>query len=219
MKLPFEIILERNHWIAINKPCGMVVEENPFEESVEVYLQDYFEGEKGNFHLGVVHRLDRVTSGVLLFAKRKSALKSFNKQFQERQVQKVYLAEVEGHFPKGETILTNYLARDKEGKKAIEVSKKNRKSKQCVLEVTLRNQKTNTSVLEIKPNGGRYHQIRAQLALAGYPVLHDHKYGARGKAHPKAVNLHSWKLQLRSSIDNNPIFFEAPLPEWALHDS
>lgn len=215
MNLPFEIIHESNHWLAINKAAGMVVEENPFSESAEVYLKEHYRGTKGNFHLGIVHRLDRVTSGVLLVAKRKSSLRKMNQQFQDQQVNKVYLAEVHGDFPAEITQLDHWLMRDETGKKAVTAARRFKKSKHARLEIKKLSSNGKTSLLEVVPTGGRYHQIRVQLAEEGFPIVKDKLYGAKGPDYPKFIHLHAWKVACIDPETDKPISLEAEKPDWA----
>ncbi|MEM1217607.1 MAG: RNA pseudouridine synthase [Bacteroidota bacterium] len=198
--------------MAINKPAGLIVEKSPFEpttvESVAwPYLEKHQQGKK---YLGIVHRLDRVTSGVLLLAKRKTALRHLNQQFADRVVAKEYLAVVEGTSPRSEDQLKHYLVKDQKAKKAIVHTLPKPKSTTVILDYHRLQEANGTSLLQIIPKTGKFHQIRAQLAAIGCPIVGDSKYGAQGLEYPKEIGLHAARLTFVDPQTEKQITIEAP---------
>lgn len=190
------IIQETNWWVAINKPSGLIVERSPFEENtIEAAAWPYLEKTgKGKNFLGIVHRLDRVTSGVLILAKRKAALKDLNQQFAERTVQKEYLAIVEGQPEMTKGTLKHFLVKDQAAKLARVHTMPKPKSSTVQLHYEILENDGKSSLLRIRPLTGKFHQIRAQLAAIGHPIVGDTKYGGSGLAHPREIALHASQL-------------------------
>ena len=189
------ILHETSHWIAVDKPGGLIVERNPFESpTVEELVLAHLSQARANPFIGIVHRLDRVTSGVLLVAKKKSALKNLNEQFRLRQVQKTYLALVEAKPPAEEGELIHWLEKDQRNKRAIvrEVATVN--GQEVRLRYRLLGSKNGLFLVEIEPATGKFHQIRAQLAHIGCPIAGDEKYGSGLPFQKGAIGLHAWKL-------------------------
>lgn len=210
------ILQETRHWLAINKPAGLLVERNPWEDSVEAQAYEYLQQREKKPYLGIVHRLDRVTSGVLLLAKKKSALITLNEQFRERNVQKTYLALVANEPPQPEADLTHWLEKDYKNKQAILHEQATSNATKCHLHYRLLQQQQGNYLLEIHPTTGKFHQIRAQLAAIGCPILGDEKYGSTTPYAPQAVALHAWQLKFTDPIEKTPVLIIAP-PEWHIH--
>ncbi|MEO1712450.1 MAG: RNA pseudouridine synthase [Bacteroidota bacterium] len=206
------IIHETDWWIAINKPAGLIVEKSPFEPTtIESVAWPYLEKhQRGKKYLGIVHRLDRVTSGVLLLAKRKTALRYLNQQFADRVVEKEYLAVVEGAPPKSEERLKHYLVKDQATKKAIVHTLPKPKSTTVVLDYRRLSESNGRSLLQIIPKTGKFHQIRAQLAAIGCPIVRDSKYGAQGLEYPKEIGLHAARLTFIDPQSEKELTIEAP---------
>jgi 23S rRNA pseudouridine1911/1915/1917 synthase len=170
-------------------------------------------------YLGVVHRLDRVTSGVLLFAKKKSILVAYNQLFSSRKVQKTYLALVSKKPEKNQDRLENYLLKLGKEKKAKIVATKSKEAKLAQLSYRVIGKNVHGYLLEVRPRTGRFHQIRAQLAHIGLPIVGDAKYGSTKKYLEQSICLHAWKLKLTAPGSQAAIRFEAPLPKnkyWGL---
>ena len=207
MKIP--IIIETTHFLALNKPAGLIVERNPWEPSVESIVYEYLQRQRPKPFLGVVHRLDRVTLGVLLMAQKKSALKELNRQFAERQIKKIYLAVVEQAPPASEGKLEHWLFKDQPNKRAVVFEQQRKDTVFCSLSYRTLGE----GLLEIRPDTGKFHQIRAQLAAIGCPIVGDGAYGAQTSYQPNAIMLHAWKLGFKDPQNGEAVLLEAPLPE------
>lgn len=215
--IPQILLDETPQWIAVNKPAGMVVEKNPFEDSIETLVHRYVKAQQvRQAFVGVVHRLDRPTSGVLLFTKKKLALKNLNEQFRNRQVKKVYLALVDQAPPQAEGELSQWLFKDDLRKMAVVFDQEAPGRVFCQLRYRLVQQNKGYYLLEIHPTTGRFHQIRAQLAALGCPIVGDEKYGSRATYWPNCIALHSWKLSFLDPLSGEPAQLTAPPPadEW-----
>ncbi|MCO6487771.1 MAG: RNA pseudouridine synthase [Phaeodactylibacter sp.] len=214
--MTISIIRETPGWLAINKPAGIQVERNPFGPSVESLAYAHLEMKKRNPYVGIVHRLDRVTTGVVLVAKKKGILRQLNEQFRLKEVQKTYLAMVDKAPQEEEATLTHWLEKDLNEKRARVSSKKSGKAFECILSYRqLRKGEDGRALLEIRPVTGKYHQIRAQLAAVGCPVTGDTHYGALKEYHPNHIMLHAWKLEFFDPEREERLEVEVPLPEWA----
>ncbi|MEZ4885017.1 MAG: RNA pseudouridine synthase [Chitinophagales bacterium] len=202
-KIPFKTIIlkETPQYLVINKPAGLIVEKNPYESpTIEEMALQYLQNTKPNAYLGIVHRLDRVTSGVLLLAKKKSTLKAFNEQFSRRQVRKTYLALVENPPSKPQDTLIHWLQKDLKNKKALLSKTPIKNASECRLHYQLLQKTEKGYLLEIQPHTGKFHQIRAQLAAIGCPIVGDQKYGASSDFGVNSIALHASKLKFRDTV-------------------
>lgn len=209
-----EIIHENNDYLVVNKRAGLISEQSAYEDvTVQDQVFNHLLKSKPKPFVGVIHRLDRVTSGVLIFAKRKSILVAFNQLFASRKVQKTYLAIVKNKPPKNKDTLVNFLFKNKHEKRADIVSGKSKHGQECSLSYTLIGKNESNYLLEVKPKTGRFHQIRAQLAHIGLPIVGDEKYGSDLTYFPLSIGLHAWKLSYNE--DNNPktVTYKSPLPK------
>ena len=207
MKAP-EIIFESTALIIINKESGIITEQNPFEPlSAESQIHHYLgQGPKPPY-VGVVHRLDRVTSGLLIFAKKKSTLKQLNQWFADRKIRKSYLAITSTPPKPAKGILEHHLFTDKAAKKALVYDHPKGGTKPARLHYRTMEVNEHGALLEVKPSTGRFHQIRAQLSHIGCPILGDEKYGGP-KLSPNTIALHAWKIKLPEALNESPIEFE-----------
>lgn len=197
--LDFEIIEETPHWIAVNKPAGLNVEQLWDYPSVETQVKQYLKGShKREPFLGIVHRLDRPVSGVLLLAKRKQPLRRLNEQFANREVQKTYWAITETTPEKEKGLLVHYLLKDQKNKKAVAFTEAKDKAIKSSLSYQVIQQKEHLCLLEIQPHNGKFHQIRVQLAAMGCPILGDFKYGGKMKFEENAIALHARALLFKN---------------------
>ena len=209
-----EVIHENNDYIVVNKTAGLISEKSPYEDcTVETQVLNYLLKNKRKPYIGIIHRLDRVTSGVLIFAKKKSILVEFNNLFSSRKVQKTYLAIVKRKPPKDKEILIDFLVKNNLEKRADIVQSKSKDSQECILSYHIINKNNFGYLLEIKPKTGRFHQIRAQLANIDLPIIGDEKYGSHQEYAPLSICLHAWKLTYPISGSNEFKTFEAPLPK------
>ncbi|MBK9338023.1 MAG: RluA family pseudouridine synthase [Lewinellaceae bacterium] len=216
-----QIIYEDDTLLAINKPAGLSSESGKaLHPSAEKWAQEYTSDQRreavGAFqrapYLRAVHRLDRASSGVLLFSKTKSALTNLMDQFENRTVEKIYIAEVVGTLPAASGTLQHHLAKSPDGKAAIvsDMPFDGSKPAECAYLVL---EKTATGArVEIVPKTGRFHQIRAQLAHIGCPVLGDTRYGGQPWLE-HAVKLHACRLIVQHPKTGERLTLEAPLPD------
>ncbi len=199
-----KIISETANYIVIDKPAGLLVEKSPYFPSVEQWVYDYLkekEPRKEPF-VGIVHRLDRPVSGVLLLAKKKSYLKAFNEEFRLRKVKKIYQAEVENiPNPKSAT-LKHWLVIDSKAKQSFAFTKATKNAVEVSLTYSLLDFYENKKILEIDLHTGKFHQIRAQLSAIGCPIIGDTKYGSPLPFLPNAIALRACQLQIRDTIAN-----------------
>src|SRR5690606_20990263 len=190
-----EIVHENNDYIVVNKSAGLISEKSPYESNtVEDQVFNHLLKKKPKPYVGVIHRLDRVTSGILIFAKKKSVLVEFNELFSSRKVQKTYLALVKNKPLKNKDSLTNFLVKNTLQKRADIVPSQSKDSQKCMLSYKVIGKNEFGYLLEVKPKTGRFHQIRAQLAHIGLPIVGDDKYGDDQHYFPLAICLHAWKL-------------------------
>lgn len=209
-----EIVHENNNYIVVNKASALISEKSIYEDcTVENQVLTHLLKLKKKPYLGVIHRLDRVTSGILVFAKKKSVLVEFNDLFAKRKVQKTYLAIVENKPEKNKGNLVNFLIKNNKEKRADIVATKTKEALQCMLSYKVIDQNDFGYLLELKPKTGRFHQIRAQLSNIGLPILGDEKYGSNINYMPLSVCLHAWKLTYQDVNSKTLITFEAPLPK------
>jgi 23S rRNA pseudouridine1911/1915/1917 synthase len=216
-----QIIYEDNHLIVVNKRIGDLVQgdktgDEPLSETLKLYLKEKH-NKPGNVYLGVVHRLDRPTSGIVLFAKTSKALSRLNKTFAERKTEKTYWAIVKNP-SENEGRLVHYLKRNPKQNKSYAHLKEVPDSKKAVLNYKVLKRFDNYSLLEIDLETGRHHQIRAQLAAIGCPIKGDLKYGFLRSNPDGGIHLHARELKLEHPIRKEEISFNADPPPDALWD-
>jgi len=213
-KLPeLTVIFENKHWLAVNKIPKLSVERSPYgEPTIESLVFDHISQSYKNPYVGIIHRLDRVTTGVLLFAKRKSTLRKVNEQFRNRTTEKTYLAVVGVAPPEKEARLIHYLRKD--GRKNISVAsdEEAKGAKRAELHYRLLGSSERYHLLEVKLTTGRHHQIRAQLAAIGCPIKGDVKYGFRRSNRDRSIHLHAWKLGFEHPVSQERVELSAPPP-------
>ena len=207
-------IAETAVWIAVNKPFGLSVEKTlGANDTIEDQVFNYLGRSTFLPFVGIVHRLDRVTSGILLLAKKKSALRKLNEQFANRQVKKNYLAMVEGVSRDAEGLLSHWLYKDQKEKKALIFDEPGENRDACQLRYRVVWQDSTKSLLEVELLTGKFHQIRAQLAAIGLPIIGDEKYGAVQFDYvDKGIALHAHSLEFIDPLHNTPVSLDAPLP-------
>ncbi|NGX84968.1 RluA family pseudouridine synthase [Aequorivita sp. KMM 9714] len=217
-----QVIYEDNHLIVINKRPGDIVQgdktgDMPLSEVVKEYIAEKY-NKPGAVYLGVVHRLDRPTSGIVLFAKTSKALTRLNKLFAKRETQKIYWALVKNAPPKTEDTLIHFLKRNPKQNKSYAHIKEVPESKKAILHYKLIQKLDNYYLLEIELETGRHHQIRSQLSAIGCPIKGDLKYGFDRSNPDGSIHLHASKLTLVHPVQKEEFTFEAPNPTDVLWD-
>ena len=215
------VLYEDNHLIVINKRCGDIVQGDktgdlPLSEVVKAYLKRKY-SKPGNVYLGVVHRLDRPTSGIIVFAKTSKALPRLNKLFASGGTKKTYWALVEKKaIPASKATLVHWLVRNPKQNKSYAYPKEVPNSKKAILDYEVVKRLDRYLLLEIDLKTGRHHQIRAQLASLGLFIKGDLKYGAARSNPNGGIHLHARNLQLEHPVKKEVMEFTAPLPQDAL---
>lgn len=215
-----DILYESRHWLAVNKPSGMIVERSPFEKpTVEDLVWQYLEETQKRPFLGIVHRLDRVTSGVLLLAKRKSALRHLNQQFADRSVQKTYLAILAKAPTPKKGKLEHWLEKDQKHKIAQVFAQAGGKRQRATLHYEVIQEAEGFFLTKILPETGRFHQIRAQFAAVDCPIVGDEKYGSKVDPAHRLIALHAASLSFVNPEDDRLVGITASTPteKWWLY--
>ena len=210
-----KILYEDNHLIAINKKSGDIVQgdktgDTPLSDFVKAYIKKKY-NKPGEVFLGTIHRLDRPTSGVVLYARTSKALARMNEQFKNKQVQKTYWAVVDNPPPNSSGTLENYLQKNQKQNKSY-VTKTN-EGKHAILEYKLLKKLENFYHLEITPKTGRHHQIRVQLAHIGCIIKGDLKYGAKRSNKDASIHLLAQKLEFIHPVKKEAITIVATAPK------
>jgi len=213
--MDLKVLYEDNHLIAVFKPAGVLSQPDKsgdisiFEE-VKKYLKEKYK-KPGNVFLGLLHRLDRPVSGIILFAKTSKGASRLSEQFRNNEVEKTYHAIVTGNMPQKRGILINTLIKDEKLKKGRE--KSDGKEAKLYYEVIKSNNKY--SLLKIEIEGGQFHQIRTQLSLAGFPILGDVKYKGEKWDDERSIALCATGLSFKTSTTDEQIDLKTDLPkEW-----
>jgi len=212
-----QILFEDNHIIAINKRAGDLVQgdktgDKPLPDMVKEYLKEKYNKE-GNVYLGVVHRLDRPTTGIVIFAKTSKALPRLNKLFAEKIAHKTYWAVVKDTPPKQKDTLIHWLKKNPKNNKSTAFKKEVDGSKKAILHYELLKELDNYSLLKINLETGRHHQIRCQLTTIGCHIKGDLKYGAKRSNKDASIHLHARHLEFIHPVKKEPIKITAPVPK------
>ena len=216
--MSIDVLYEDNHLLAINKKNGDIVQaditgDSPISQDIKDYLKDKY-AKPGNVFLGVIHRLDRPVSGVVLFARTSKGLSKMNELFKTKAVKKTYWAVVKNKPPKNEDTLVHYHLKDEKAKRARLFEKEVAHSKPCILHYKLIESADHYHLLEIELETGRFHQIRAQLAKIGCPIKGDIKYGfERPNEDKRSIHLHARRLDFLHPVKQEPVSITAPVPK------
>lgn len=219
-----EVLYEDNHIIVVNKHSGEIVQgdktgDTPLSEMIKQYLKEKY-SKPGNVYLGVVHRLDRPVSGVVLFAKTSKALPRLNNMFSTHErVRKTYLAIVCSRPKQSEGTLTHWLTRNEKTNTARAYEREVPGAKKAILDYRLAGVSERYFLLEIHLHTGRHHQIRCQLAAMGCPIKGDLKYGAPRSNPDGSICLHAYQLELEHPVKHEMLSIKAPLPKDRLWES
>ena len=230
-----QVLYEDNHIIAVNKTCNEIVQgdktgDTPLSETVKAYIKEKYD-KPGEVFLGVTHRLDRPTSGVVLFARTSKALTRLNEMFREKSavsdqpsaITKTYWAIVQGCPKQPEGRLENWLTRNETLNKSFITTPpkpspqgRGMDAKLAVLTYKTLVKGEHYTLLEINLETGRHHQIRCQLAAIGCPVKGDLKYGAKRSNPDGGISLHARKIEFIHPVKKEPICITAPVPDDSL---
>ena len=212
-----EVVYEDNHIIIVNKQSGEIVQgdktgDRPLSDTVKDYIKEKYQ-KPGAVFLGVVHRLDRPVSGLVVFARTSKALTRLNKMFAEGEVHKTYWALVKNAPQETEATLTHWLVRNEKQNKSYAYATEKPNAKKAILKYRLIGKSDNYSLLEVQLMTGRHHQIRCQLAAMGCPIKGDLKYGAPRSNPDGSISLLSRKMEFIHPVSKERITVEAPLPD------
>lgn len=212
-----KIVYEDNHIIIVQKYPGEIVQgdksgDTPLSEMVKQYLKEKY-NKPGNVFCGVVHRIDRPTSGLVIFAKTSKALSRLNDMLRKGEIHKTYLAVIEGKRITDHNTLTDYLRSDPRNNKTYISTKSTPGAQKAILKYSVKGVGTHYSLLEINLLTGRKHQIRCQLSASGTPIKGDLKYGARRSNPDGGISLMAWRLDFIHPVSHLPIAIEATLPD------
>jgi 23S rRNA pseudouridine1911/1915/1917 synthase len=210
-----EILYEDNHCLAVAKPAGALSthyagKEETLDRAAKAYLKQKY-GKPGNVFLGIVHRLDRPVSGVLLFARTSKAAARLAEQFREGTVEKQYWAIVEGTVRVAAGTVENWLKKDPARARVEVVEPRTAGSRQAVLHFQRRGEHGGLTWLEIRPQTGRTHQLRVQLAHQGHPIYGDARYGSI-HTFDRAIALHARALTFLHPVRYEPVTLTAEVP-------
>lgn len=210
------VVFEDNHLIIINKQSGDIIQgdktgDTPLSEVVKEYIKIKYD-KPGNVFLGVVHRLDRPTTGLVVFAKTSKSLERFNKMLRDKKVDKTYLAVVKNLPSKLEDTLIGYLLKNPKNNKSTSYSTEMKDSKKAILHYKVIKSLDNYHLLEVDLETGRHHQIRCQLAAIGSPIKGDLKYGFDRSNKDASIHLHARKIEFVHPVTKELVSIIAPTP-------
>jgi len=212
-----QVLFEDNHIIIVNKRVGDIVQgdktkDKPLSEIVKEYIADKYK-KPGKVFLGVVHRLDRPTSGIVIFARTSKALERLNKMLREKTIKKTYWAIVKSTPLKEKDTLIHYLKKNPKNNKSTAYNSEIAESKKAILHYTVLQKLDNYSLLEIDLETGRHHQIRCQLSSIGSPIKGDLKYGFKRSNKDGGIHLHAKKINFIHPVSKEEINLNSSLPE------
>ncbi|HEY8367468.1 MAG TPA: RluA family pseudouridine synthase [Bacteroidia bacterium] len=213
------VLFEDNHLIAINKKSGEIVQGDktgdiPLSETIKAFLKEKYQ-KPGNVFCGVIHRIDRPVTGIVLFAKTSKGLERMNAQFQQKKIRKTYLCIVRNEPKQTEGIIQAWLKKNEKQNKSYAYNHEEKNALFSELEYKVIGKSDRFFLLEINPITGRHHQIRCLLAHIGCPILGDLKYGDKRPNPDKSISLHAYKLNFTHPTTEEPIEIIAPKPNSA----
>lgn len=212
-----EVLFEDNHLIVVNKLPGQLVQgdktgDAPLGDLVKEYIKVKYE-KPGEVFLGVVHRIDRPVSGIVIFARTSKALARMNELFREKKIQKTYWAVVKNRPPADQGTLIHYLIKDEARNKSKAYDKEIKNSQRSWLDYKVLGKSDNYFLLEINPHTGRHHQIRVQLSTMGCPIKGDIKYGFDRTNEDGSIHLHARSIQFIHPVKGEEIRLTASVPD------
>jgi len=211
------VLYEDNHIIAVNKRVGDIVQgdktgDNPLSEIVKSFLKKKY-NKLNNVFLGVVHRIDRPTSGVVIFAKTSKSLKRLNNMIKNSEIEKFYWAITKNKPEKRNDTLVHWLKKNPKNNKSTHFKKETENSKKAILHYKIIKELKNYYLLEVLLETGRHHQIRTQLSAVGCPIKGDLKYGYERSNKDGGICLHAKKISFSHPVTKKKILISAPLFE------
>lgn len=214
---PDRILYLDNHLIAVNKKAGEPVQadesaDSPLLEKVREYLRIEFK-KPGNVFCGLIHRLDRPVSGIVLFARTSKGLSRMNEAFRNRNTQKIYHALVRGPVSPLQGTLRHWLLKNAKNNKSFVCSPNTPGAREAILHYQLLKTGKNLNLIEIQLETGRHHQIRTQLSAQNWPIFGDVKYGDRRPLPDLSIALHAFRLDFCHPVNKNHVSITAPYPE------
>ena len=220
---PDDILYEDNHLLIVNKRCGDLVQPDPsgesaLEDQIKAFVKRR-DAKPGDVFLGVVHRLDRPVSGLVVFARTSKALARLNEMFRTKEVHKTYWAIVGNCPPTEEGELVHWLVRNEKQNKSYAYDKEKPGAKKAILDYKLIGRSERYFLLEIDLKTGRHHQIRCQLAKMGCPIKGDLKYGSPRSNPDGSICLHARRVRFVHPVSKQEIDVTAPVPEGNLWHS
>ena len=222
-KINLQVLFEDNHLVIVNKRAGDIVQgdktgDKPLSEVVKEYIKHKY-NKPGNVYLGVTHRLDRPTTGIVVFAKTSKVLPRLNKLFSDKKVNKTYWAVVKERPKKEKANLVNWLKKNPKNNKSTAYINEIIDSKKAILHYDIIKQLNNYHLLEVNLETGRHHQIRCQLASIGSPIKGDLKYGFDRSNKDASIHLHSRKIEFIHPVSKKQISVIAPTPNDPIWDA
>ena len=218
-----QVLYQDNHIVIVNKRAGDITQgdktgDKPLSDVVKEYIKEKY-NKPGDVFLGVVHRLDRPTSGIIIFARTSKALERLNKMLRDKTINKTYWAIVKNHPKKEKDTLINFLKKNPKNNKSSVYNKEIEGSKKAILHYSVIKKLDNYSLLEIDLETGRHHQIRAQLSAIGSPIKGDLKYGFNRSNKDGSIHLHARKIEFIHPVSKDNISITAPTPNDVIWNS
>ncbi|MCK9562490.1 MAG: RluA family pseudouridine synthase [Bacteroidales bacterium] len=213
----FQVLYEDNHLIAVSKTNNVLVQSDktgdaPLEELVKMYIKKKY-NKPGNVFLGVIHRIDRPVSGLVLFARTSKALTRMNELFKKQEITKIYWAIVKNTPPQTHAQLHHFISRNTKINKSQVYKTQIPNTKEALLTYTYKAASQKYHLLEINLHTGRHHQIRAQLSYIGSPIKGDLKYGAKRSNPNGGISLHARSVTFMHPVTKQHIHIVAPCPQ------
>ena len=210
-----QVLFEDNHLIVINKRPGDIVQgdktkDTPLSEIVKEYLKIKYD-KPGNVYLGVIHRIDRPTSGLVVFAKTSKSLSRMNLMLKDHAIQKTYWAITQNKPEEESDKLIHWLRKNEKNNKSTHFSKETENAKKAILNYKIIKELDNYFLLEITMESGRHHQIRSQLQAIGCPIKGDIKYGSKRTNKDGGIDLHARNIKFIHPVSKKQIDITAPL--------